>query len=494
MKNKKIILIFIIFLSTLFLFKIQNKIFSKNIVSSKKYAIYVKGENSANYENQKNIPIGSYTLNKTKSGCENGGTVSDYDKVNGTVKFTLKGSSVCHLYFDYNDAPVINDVNISGKNVTATLSDDIDLCCYAITTTKDTPTSWTNVSGKTYSLNINLTSNGTYYLWVKDADGNIGAITLLDISTKANDLIFASDNVYQSSSNSSYKYIISDENGIRYEGIDPDNYVCLDEKESGTCESDKLYRIIGIFDENYSTDGTTIAGNKKLLKLIKSTSYGSYSWSGSFSLTTNDWSKSELNTKILNNTFINSLGVNFNNENYKDMIVTSQWHLGSPNTDLTEALYADDERLTPLGFYTSERSPYSTNNIYNFGKTDSNPTDVFAKVGLLYISDIGYSLWKDTAWSVSDVKESCNATAMYFYGDAIWADCRCGYLMGLSELTITPVMKNNTTIWVPTSDYSLRASTIVTTASIVRPTFYVNADVKITESSDGSINNPYRIY
>ena len=68
---------------------------------------------------------------------------------------------------------------------------------------------------------------------------------------------------------------IFDENGLRYEGKDPNNYICLDNKTGGTCSSSSLlFRIIGLFDADRSNDGTPSAGTKKLLKILDTNNYG----------------------------------------------------------------------------------------------------------------------------------------------------------------------------------------------------------------------------
>ena len=63
--------------------------------------IYVKGNGQSTYTAQSSIPTGQYILNTSKTFCENGGTVSNYDNNAGTVLFTTLGSDVCSLYFDY---------------------------------------------------------------------------------------------------------------------------------------------------------------------------------------------------------------------------------------------------------------------------------------------------------------------------------------------------------------------------------------------------------
>ena len=102
---------------------------------------------------------------------------------------------------------------------------------------------------------------------------------------------------------------IFDENGIRYEGADPNNYICLDNKTSGACSSSSLlFRIIGLFDEDTSTDGTSSSGTKKLLKVIDTNNYGGKigkQWDASPN-GLNDWSKSTLKTE-LNETYLSTL-------------------------------------------------------------------------------------------------------------------------------------------------------------------------------------------
>ena len=68
---------------------------------------------------------------------------------------------------------------------------------------------------------------------------------------------------------------VHNSNGFRYKGANPNNYVCLDNQKSGGCsDSSLLFRIIGLFDEEYSLDGTNSSGIKKLLKVLDTNGYG----------------------------------------------------------------------------------------------------------------------------------------------------------------------------------------------------------------------------
>lgn len=68
-------------------------------------------------------------------------------------------------------APAVGNIDAYTKNAVIALSDDNNLAGYAVTKTSTTPTNWTAVSGKTASVTYSTTTNGTYYVHVKDAAG-----------------------------------------------------------------------------------------------------------------------------------------------------------------------------------------------------------------------------------------------------------------------------------------------------------------------------------
>ena len=87
------------------------------------------------------------------------------------------------------------------------------------------------------SSKTKLSGSGTY----NDIYTVVGGNSTEDTSSgKSFDTVFAANNSD-----------IFDENGLRYEGADPNNYICLDNKTSGACsDSSLLFRIIGLFDED----------------------------------------------------------------------------------------------------------------------------------------------------------------------------------------------------------------------------------------------------
>ena len=196
------------------------------------------------------------------------------------------------------------------------------------------------------------------------------------------------------------------DNSYRYAGANPNNFVCFG-SDASPCPTDNLYRIIGVFDENYH--GVT---GKQLVKLIKydyatsallgtdgdycgsstpSTSYykgslttiNTYYWNNSTKK--NTWSESLLNKTNLNTNFINNIGTEWANK-----IATTTWKVGG-NT------YANIRDVIPATAYQNEIvNPVTTN-------TTDNATEYSAKIGLMYVSDYGFgadpSAWTTTLYN-----------------------------------------------------------------------------------------------
>ena len=292
---------------------------------------------------------------------------------------------------------------------------------------------------------------------------------------------------------------IFSENGLRYEGADPNNYICLDNKTSGTCsDSSLLFRIIGLFDEDTSNDGTTSAGTKKLLKILDTNNYGGSTgkyWSGSSSNESNNWSKSTLKTE-LNGTYLSTLlatsGVN---SKLNNAIVTSKWHLGGAN-DTSSSIYYNLE-ITTGNFYKAERSPYATSgtlqNLYS-----GNPSSIYAKVGLMYPSDYGYA----TVGGSTTSKANCRAQSLYNWNDESYSDCqnndwvfKSATFIEEGEWLLSPGAWDSYLASGFSSDGDVGAYVYVfDTQFAVRPTFYLDSSIlKIVGTGDGTKDNAYRV-
>ena len=277
------------------------------------------------------------------------------------------------------------------------------------------------------------------------------------------------------------------DNSYRYAGANPNNFVCFG-SDTSPCPTDNLYRIIGVFGENYH--GVT---GKQLVKLIKydymttdelgtdgdySQTYkewgmdstykgtygdgeriGVYYWNyKATGSATNTWSTSLLNKTNLNTNFINNIGTTWANK-----IATVTWKVGG-NT------YANISDVVPATTYQNEIvNPVTTN-------TTDNATTYSAKIGLMYVSDYGFAASPD-AWTLT----------MSSYNNTTATNNNWMY-MGLYEWTFSRY-----------ADYSYRAFFVyddgyVSNGSVngysgVRASFSLESSVSYVSGS-GSMSDP----
>ena len=156
------------------------------------------------------------------------------------------------------------------------------------------------------------------------------------------------------------------DNSYRYAGASSsvNNYICLDSSESTTCPDESLFRIIGLFNGK--------------VKVIRTTSVGKKSWSGS---SYNTWSRSTLN-EYLNEEYLTSLG------DLASKITTTTWKVGGNTGEniagSVPATAYQNEIVNPqLGSYSKD-----------------NRTEYDAKIGLMYASDYGFAA-DPSAWTTS---------------------------------------------------------------------------------------------
>ena len=255
------------------------------------------------------------------------------------------------------------------------------------------------------------------------------------------------------------------DNSYRYAGANPNNYVCFGSDEN-PCPVDNLYRMIGVFDGE--------------IKLIKNASIGDSSWdfdivdfdnvssvsnnikkndivqlSGILAAPSpgnsgsNDWEKSDLNYE-LNNVFLS----NFEN-NWQNIILSKWWSIGGIIT-------YDAYLLSTLSTYNEEVGMYSQDIKY------------IAKIGLMYVSDYGYS-------TLPEYWTNCSLN-----NNSSWL------FLEIPEWTITRYLSDNKRVFYANGPGILGQVGDALAGMSVRPVFYLNSDVAYA-SGDGSIDNPYRI-
>ena len=256
------------------------------------------------------------------------------------------------------------------------------------------------------------------------------------------------------------------ENGYRYEGKNPNNYVLF---------NGELWRIIGVFDS--ATHGLS---GQNLTKIIREQSIGSYAWHKS---NTNNWTASSLNT-ILNTYYRNSqdgtgqsacyfystsvpgncdftkIGLN---ETSRGMIEEVTWHLGGHSTS----------SATAATFYTAERGT----TVYS-----GRPTTTTGYIGLMYPSDYGYSVLASSCARTTNLG-SYNSSSC---GGESWL-LKNGY-----EWTMTHGASNSSNVFYVNSSASVVSNTLANIGNAVRPTAYLKSNVYVV-SGTGSITDPYVI-
>ena len=152
---------------------------------------------------------------------------------------------------------------------------------------------------------------------------------------------------------------VYNENGYRYEGTDPSNYIYMTNKSTNEKE---LWRIIGVFN-----DGTN---GEEVIRVRRHYEKNSYPTMAYDSNSTNYFP---------NTTMYNTLSSTYNLTNYNHT-VNYKMYLGTSDSFNT---------LTSSGWYTAERGTTP-------GKTAANSyngsTSFIGSVGLMYPSDYGYAV------------------------------------------------------------------------------------------------------
>ena len=263
--------------------------------------------------------------------------------------------------------PVVNSV--TATNVT---NDSITVSVSASAGTNAIQTYYYSINNGSYKSSNSNThtfsglSAGTSYsirVYVTDTTGVESNVYTINAETE--NVVLLADYIkskYTSQGSNGLYYHTSSlansagDNSYRYAGANPNNYVCFG-SSAATCPSANLYRIIGVF------------GNQ--VKLIKSTSYGSYAWDSGNSNTWDSSTKPDTSTKpdirnTLNSTFLGTISSTWQNK-----IATHAYKVGGMSYSKTN---------TAKEYYNTE-----------VGSSSSSTTDSM-KIGLMYVSDYGYAV------------------------------------------------------------------------------------------------------
>ena len=273
----------------------------------------------------------------------------------------------------------------------------IDNVTYAVTLDGTIVTSIPSKGAYAVSVTCNNASGKWLYdewkLLVTDITGDVSCNVDFTSVTVANN--YLNNKIISLAGQTTGTGQVVNENGYRYEGFNPNNYVWF---------NNELWRVIGVFDTTLA-DGTT---TQSLTKIIRANSIGSLAWDKT---NTNDWSTSSLKS-LLNGAYLNkqdgtssgycygystSMTTNCDytdigiNDNYRSMIKNITWKLGGWSTSgvTTETMYGYERGTT----------------VYS-----GRPTSTTGYIGLMYPSDYGYSVLASSCARTTNLNSYSSAT------------------------------------------------------------------------------------
>ncbi|MEF2662964.1 MAG: hypothetical protein U0M92_01425 [Bacilli bacterium] len=311
----------------------------------------------------------------------------------------------------------------------------------------------------------NAVGKWLYDEWKLSIEDMLGTSTSCDIDfTSITTKTLLSDYVISLVGKSQGTGKVINENGYRYEGKNPNNYIWF---------NNEYWRIIGVFDS--ATHGQA---GKNLVKIIRDKQIGYQTWD---SAGTNNWSTSSLKS-LLNDYYYkatdgtnsgkcygysNTVTSNCNytkngiQSYYRNLIQSVTWHLGGNSI-----------AVTANNFYTYERG--TTVN-------GSNPTTTTGYIGLMYPSDFGYTA----------LESDCARTTLL--SEYITVACAgASWLSGRSfDLTLTQYTTNATQTISISREGKIAARDAIGNFG-VSPVLYLNSSVYLVDGN-GSLDNPYII-
>ena len=249
------------------------------------------------------------------------------------------------------------------------------------------------------------------------------------------------------------------ENGYRYEGKNPNNYIWF---------NNELWRIIGVFDE--ASHGLI---GQNLVKIIRNDSIGGLVWDKN---DTNDWTQASL-MNLLNEAYLNSENGTGGEYCYGDSTAVPAGNCDYTETGINDTYRPMVENVTwYLGGYSSTSATAESFYRYERGTTSTK-----GYIGLMYPSDYGYSV----------LASSCaRTTRLRLYDKTTCAGRSWLYGQG-NEWTITPVSSPSYSVFDVYYNGHLNFDNADSGKS-ARPVLYLDSSVYIIDGN-GSQSDPYII-
>ncbi len=329
--------------------------------------------------------------------------------------------------------------------------------------------------------------------------------TLVSGANKSSTDVYTVPNKTSDSCTYTLAYDGTTDNNLRYVGVNPCNYVKVD---------NEIWRIIGVM--NNIDDGT---GKKESrIKLIRNESIGAYSWDSSASSVNsgwgvNEWSQADL-MKLLNPGYESVGGsLYYNNSsgkcyasnnngrtacdftttglktNLKNLVGNTLWNTGTNGTNS----YDSASNGLASHFYSYERSS-NNGKICTSGSycndTVTRTTTWSGKIGLMYPSDYGYA----TSGGTSMNRASCLAKELSSWDGA--SDCYNNdwiYNSSNWQWTVSPSADSSRAYSVfSVRSYGYVGGDIAYYTGLVRPSVYLISKTSIL-GGEGTLENPYEL-
>ena len=311
----------------------------------------------------------------------------------------------------------------------------------------------------------NATGKWLYDEWELAIENVNGTNATCDVAFVTIDKTYLNNYIIGLSGNTQGDGQVVSENGYRYEGKNPYNYIWF---------NNELWRIIGVFNED--SHGQS---GKNLVKIIRVDSIGGLAWD---KLGVNDWTQASL-MNLLNGAYLNAedgtesgycygystivpnncdytkIGIN---STYRSMIANVKWYLGGYSS--TSA--------TAEAFYGYERGT----TVYS-----GRPTEWEGKIGLIYPSDYGYSVLASSCARTTNL-DSYNR---YTCAEESWLYGK-GY-----EWTLTPHSSYLYSVFILYYSGNLDNSDAYSGNS-ARPVLYLDSSVYVIDGN-GTMADPYII-
>jgi hypothetical protein len=448
---------------------------------------------SNSYSRAYYIPQTNYSYESAKTVCGSGITIS-YDSTNHefTAESTQRG--ICKVYFAADGIVMPNatfklyvEKSLDSGNYTQIGSIPNNDYEYEINTTRTTctdPNANVSLVGKRILVESSMDLDCTIYV---DAVLATTVSTYLEENTPAG---YRGSSHTDSATQNLYRFVGGYQSSDSAYSSNVDNYVCLGINGS-TCPTDNMYRIIGVVAENDSTTGLE-AG---MVKVIKNTSIGIYTWDGgtgvadsnknvnssnyrstwtctssNYSYGSNcfpSWEQSYLNTNILNQNYLNSLL-------FEDKIASVKWHcyVGSSAPTAASEYSANLCSNTPTKISIINAGDYL--NSYNNGSTSSSTS---------------YKPWVQTCTSDTNTGDSIDGK----YNCAQWTTASSGFIYWGADSFYWDSWRAYTDGSFDHKGYFDAYNYVAYSSSYgVRPVFYLDKNVKLVSGS-GTYANPFRI-